>query len=254
MLRTFILCTGLLFFGVAEASTVMITGASRGIGFEFAKRYAEQGWDVIATARTPGDDVPLQDLAKQYSNVRIETLDVTDHPGIDALAAKLDGVAIDVLINNAGIAGGRNTQEFGNIDFSVFDDVMAINVAGPVKVAEAFLDHVAASEQKKLINISSAEGRLSNVRGSRQMFYRASKSALNMTMINIAQHPTVQEKGVIIGILTPGFVDTDFTAGLPKTFMKTVETSVSQSMAMIEKYDLSMSGKYYANEGEEMTW
>ena len=237
-----------------NAATVMITGASRGIGFEFAKRYAERGWDVIATSRTPGDDAPLQELAAQYDNVSTETLDVTDHAGIDALAAKLEGTAIDVLINNAGISGGRNTQEFGEVDFSVFDDVMSINVVGPLKITEAFLDHVAASEQKKIINISSGEGRLSFVRGSRQVFYRASKSALNMVMKTVSIHPSVTEKGVIIGILTPGFVDTDFTAGLPKILMIDVETSVSRSMDMIDKYDLEMSGRYYSNTGEEMFW
>ena len=254
MLRLTLLLLTLFAFSSAQAATVLITGASRGIGFEFAKRYAEQGWDVIATARSPEDDVPLQDLAKQYDNVRIETMDVTDHAEIDALAAKLKDTAIDVLINNVGISGGRNTQDFGNIDYSVFDDVMTINVLGPLKITEAFLDHVAASEQKKIINISSSEGRLSLVRGSRQPFYRASKSALNMVMKNVSIHPDVKEKGVIIGILTPGFVDTDFTAGLPKNLMIDVETSVSRSMAMIEKYDMDMSGRYYANTGEEMTW
>jgi NAD(P)-dependent dehydrogenase (short-subunit alcohol dehydrogenase family) len=253
MIRTIALL--LLFFASsAQAATVLITGSSRGIGLEFTKRYAEQGWDVIATARSPEDDELLQALANAHNNIRIETLNVTDHDGIDALADKLRGTAIDVLINNAGISGGRNTQEFGAIDYSVFDTVMNINVLGPLKVTEAFLDHVAASKQKKIINISSSEGRLSLVRGSRQAFYRASKSALNMVMKNVSMHPTVKETGVIIGILTPGFVDTDFTAGLPKRLMIDVETSVSRSMAMIEKYDLEMSGRYYANTGEEMTW
>ncbi len=254
MLRALFLLATLFAFSSAQAATVLITGASRGIGLEFAKRYVEQSWDVIATARSPEDDIPLQDLAKQHDNIRIETLDVTDHAEIDALAAKLEGTAIDVLINNAGIAGGRNTQDFGNIDYSVFDDVMTTNVLGPVKITEAFLDHVAASEQKKIINISSSEGRLSLVRGSRQPFYRASKSALNMVMKNVSIHPSVKERGVIIGILTPGFVDTDFTAGLPKSLMIDVKTSVSRSIAMIEKYDMDMSGRYFANTGEEMTW
>ncbi len=244
----------LLFTSNVQAATVLITGSSRGIGLEFTQRYAEQGWDVIATARSPENDELLQALAQMHDNIRIETLDVTDHAGIDALANKLRGTAIDVLINNAGISGGRNTQEFGAIDYSVFDTVMNVNVLGPLKVAEAFLDHVAASEQKKIINISSSEGRLSVVRGSRQPFYRASKAALNMVMRNVSIHPTVKEKSIIIGILTPGFVDTDFTAGLPKQLMIDVETSVSRSMEMIEKYDLEMSGRYFANTGEEMTW
>jgi NAD(P)-dependent dehydrogenase (short-subunit alcohol dehydrogenase family) len=254
MIRAAILLFSLFAFSAANASTVLITGASRGIGLEFATRYAEQGWNVIATARSPEDDDKLLALAAAHENVRTETLDVTDHAGIDTLAEKLRGIAIDVLINNAGIAGGRNTQEFGTVDYSVFNDVMNINVLGPLKVTEAFIEHVAASEQKKVINISSSEGRLSQVRGSRQAFYRASKSALNMVMKNVANNPTIEEKGVIIGILTPGFVDTDFTAGLPKQMMIDVETSVSRSISMIEKYNTEMSGKYFSNTGEEMTW
>jgi NAD(P)-dependent dehydrogenase (short-subunit alcohol dehydrogenase family) len=254
MIRTVVFLLALLTGATTHADTVLITGSSRGIGLEFAKRYAEQGWDVIATARSPEDDDHLQALAAAHKNIRMETLDVTDHAGIDALAEKLRGTAIDVLINNAGISGGRNTQEFGAIDYSVFNDVMNINVLGPLKVTEAFLDHVAASEQKKIINISSSEGRISQIRGSRQPFYRASKSALNMVMRNVSIHPTVKEAGIIIGLLAPGFVDTDFTAGLPKQMMINVETSVSRSMAMIEKYDLEMSGRYYANTGEEMSW
>jgi NAD(P)-dependent dehydrogenase (short-subunit alcohol dehydrogenase family) len=254
MLRVTALLLTLFAFTTANAATVMITGASRGIGFEFAKRYAERGWDVIATSRSPADDAEMQALAAEFENVSLETLDVTDLDQIDALAEKLRGTAIDVLINNAGISGGRNTQDFGEIDYTVFDDVMSVNVLGPLKVTEAFLDHVAASDQKKIINISSGEGRLSNVRGARQVFYRASKSALNMVMRNVSLHPDVQAKGVIIGILTPGFVDTDFTSGLPKQMMIDVETSVSRSMAMIDKYDLEMSGRYFANTGDEMTW
>lgn len=254
MLRVTALLLTLFAFTTANAATVMITGASRGIGFEFAKRYAERGWDVIATSRSPADDAEMQALTAEFENVSLETLDVTDLDQIDALAEKLRGTAIDVLINNAGISGGRNTQDFGEIDYTVFDDVMSVNVLGPLKVTEAFLDHVAASDQKKIINISSGEGRLSNVRGARQVFYRASKSALNMVMRNVSLHPDVQAKGVIIGILTPGFVDTDFTSGLPKQMMIDVETSVSRSMAMIDKYDLEMSGRYFANTGDEMTW
>ncbi|MBT6961966.1 MAG: SDR family NAD(P)-dependent oxidoreductase, partial [Rhodospirillaceae bacterium] len=128
MTRIATLLLSLFAFSAAEAATVLITGASRGIGFEFAKRYAEQKWDVIATARSPEDDEALQALASAHSNVRLEVLDVTDHAGIDALATKLKNTPIDVLINNAGVAGGRNTQDFGAVDYSVFNDVMNINV------------------------------------------------------------------------------------------------------------------------------
>jgi len=97
--------------------TVLITGANRGIGFEFVRQYAVKGWNVIAGARTPEAATELQELAGQHATVSIEKLDVSDPSSIDALAAKLDGVAIDVLINNAGLFGDFASQTFGTIDF-----------------------------------------------------------------------------------------------------------------------------------------
>ena len=237
-----------------DPPTVLITGSSRGIGLEFTRQYAEKGWNVIATARSPEDDKLLQGLAKVYDNISLETLDVTDHREIDNLADKLHGQPIDVLINNAGISGGRNTQQFGSTDYSVFDDVMNINVLGPLKITEAFIDHVAASDQKKIINISSTEGRLSMIRGSRMYFYRASKAALNMMMRNVAL--ATKDKGVIIGIITPGLVDTDFLAGsrLPKQLMLAPQVSVERSISTIERLTPELSGQYVANTGEVMSW
>ena len=90
----------------ADTPTVLITGASRGIGLELARQYAERGWQVIATARTPTEATALMAIAKQHANVTVEALDVTDYAQIDALAAKYKGRPIDVLLNNAGISGG----------------------------------------------------------------------------------------------------------------------------------------------------
>ena len=166
--------------------TVLITGASRGIGFELARQYAERGWGVIATARDPATAASLQEMAGQHPNVIIETLDVTDFHEIDALASRYQGVPIDVLINNAGILGDNDSQKFGNFDYAAFDAVMATNVKGPTRMVEAFIDNVAASEQKKIMSISSLVGSIEMTFGG-QTFYRASKSALNMVMRNLSK-------------------------------------------------------------------
>jgi len=146
-------CLGLSPVVAAEEPTVLITGSSRGIGLALTRVYAERGWHVIATCRTPSKATDLQSLAGEYENVTIEELDVTDDGEIVSLAEKYTGKPIDILINNAGIPGDRTKQKLGNFDFAVFDQVMAVNVYGPLKMAQAFLNHVEASDQKKIITI-----------------------------------------------------------------------------------------------------
>ena len=115
--------------------TVLITGSSRGIGYELARQYAERGWGVIATCRTPERATALQLLAQSHSNVVIERLDVTDFTEIDNVAEKYRDVPIDVLINNAGILGDNDKQKFGTFDYSAFDEVMAVNTKGPIRIS-----------------------------------------------------------------------------------------------------------------------
>lgn len=235
--------------------TVLITGASRGIGFEFTKRYAEVGWTVIATARSIEKSDQLQALSKSHPNIRLEALDVTDLKAIDALAEKLKGTSIDVLLNNAGISGGAENQKIGEINYAVFDDVMHTNVVGPIKMAEAFTPHVAASRQKKIVSISSTEGSMTMISPRPDMgniFYRASKSALNMSMINMAK--ALKDKGIIVTMQSPGFVSTDFVGGLRLPMMITPEQSVSMTMPIIDKLTMEDSGKYYRHTGEVAPW
>ena len=115
-----VILIGLPIATYAGAPTVLITGSSRGIVFELSRQYAQQGWTVIATCRTPEMATALQALAKGFDNVTIERLDVTDHARIDELAAQYEGTAIDVLLNNAGINPGRVGQHFGAIDYAEF--------------------------------------------------------------------------------------------------------------------------------------
>ena len=151
----------------AAADTVLITGANSGLGLEFVKQYAAKGWEVIATHRRDGVPESLAEVIAKYPKVRVEKIDVADIASVKAAAAKLKGVPIDVLINNAGIysdrsscttencRGDSDTQTFGNIDYALFDATMATNVRGPLVVSESFIDNVRAGKQKKIIAISS---------------------------------------------------------------------------------------------------
>ena len=148
--------------------TVLITGASRGLGLEFTRQYAADGWTVIATARDPGASAEL-DVVVRSGDVRLHALDVADFAGIDALARTLAGQAIDVLVNNAGLMGGQGAaaqgakaQTFGVSDYVEWERVFRVNTLAPMRFAEAFVEHVAASGQKKIVTLSSVLGSITS--------------------------------------------------------------------------------------------
>ena len=134
---------------------VLITGANRGIGLEFCKQYANDGWNVIACCRKLADADELSKLASQNNNIRIMPLDVSDFAQIDALALHLKGESIDVLINNAGVyARGK----FGDINYDEWAESFKINSMALLKMAEAFVQHVSKSELKKIAVLTSKMG------------------------------------------------------------------------------------------------
>ncbi len=235
----------------SDAPVVLITGSNRGIGLALARQFASEGWNVIATCRKPGKARDLQDLAAANPRVIIEQLDVTDAVGIQALAERYADTPIDVLLNNAGISGGMKNETLGALNFETFDRVMAVNAIAPVRIAEAFLEQVAASEQKKIMNISSSEGSVASVRGGRLYFYRSSKRALNMMMNTMAKE--LADREIVVGLLNPGFVDTDMTRGV--AFQKlSPEQSARDLYQVIIGFDETTSGQFLNYDGEPIPW
>ncbi|HUQ53110.1 MAG TPA: SDR family oxidoreductase [Gammaproteobacteria bacterium] len=190
-----------------QGGTVLITGSNRGLGLELAKQYAAAGWRVIATARDPREAAELQALAAGDADVRVEELDVLDASELKALVAKLDGVPIDVLINNAGVLGSQAGQTLGSLDYAEFERVMGVNVYAPLAIADALRDNVAASRDKKIVAITSRSGIISQPGFGGPPFYRASKIALNMTMHVLAAQ--LRERGVIVALVAAPPTDTD---------------------------------------------
>jgi NAD(P)-dependent dehydrogenase (short-subunit alcohol dehydrogenase family) len=241
-----------------EKPTVLITGASRGIGYELARQYAAAGWGVIATCRDPAGAAQLQALAAEQPKVIIERLDVTDFDEMDALAARYKGVPIDVLINNAGILGGNERQKFGSFDYTAFDQIMAVNVVGPIRMVELFVDNVAASDQKKIINISSSVGSVSMAFPG-QNFYKASKSALNMSMKIIAKElkgsKDPDRKQIVVGLIHPGVVRTEFAGDVPIPMIEP-EESAAAVIEVIGTYYVSrrQSGDFMSYTGKKLPW
>ncbi|MGH6871922.1 MAG: SDR family NAD(P)-dependent oxidoreductase [Rhizomicrobium sp.] len=162
-------------------TTVLITGANRGIGLEFAKQYAAEGADVIACCREPDKAAELNAVK---GKVRVMALDVTSPRSVEALKSALGDMPIDVLINNAGIGGFREKPR-GILDMDGWMKVFATNSVAPVMLAVALRDNLKAGKDKKLVTITSQLGSIANHSGGAYP-YHASKAAVNSFMRGLA--------------------------------------------------------------------
>src|SRR6476660_208358 len=166
--------------------STLITGANRGIGLEFARQYFADGWQVYAACRDPSSATELRRLANPSDQkLQIMALDVTDATSIKAAATELDGQAIDLLLNNAGVMGPRG-QTIGNIDYDAWAKVLDANTMGPMRVSEAFVDQVARSARKLIVTLTSGMGSLADNTSGGSIAYRSSKAAVNMVMRSLA--------------------------------------------------------------------
>ena len=236
-------------------TTVLVTGANRGLGLEFTRQYLERGWRIIATCRNPGKAEVLNALAAETPDVVVEQLDVVDHQQIDALAAKYINIPIDVLINNAGIGGGSENQLFGRLNYDAYRTVLDVNAFGPIKIAEAFVDHVKASELKKIITVSSSQGSIASVAMPMLYWYRSSKSALNMLMVNLALQ--LKRRGIIVGLVTPGatatdFIDARFRKAIPG--IREPDVAAADMIRNIDRFTLENSGTFFNYDGGIVPW
>ncbi len=251
--------------GQDQASTVLITGSSQGYGLHFVQEYAKKGWNVIATCRNPEGADELKAFASQHSNVVIEELDVTDFDEIEALAEKYRDTPIDVLLNNAAINTYHfEPTSFGNIDYDWYEKILRVNVIGPLKVSETFFEHVAASEQKKIVVMSSTGSSITNNTSTRAPLYRTSKAALNASMHILAIE--VAERGVIVGIIGPGSIDTEgYLDEDPETLPKDVRSRIESGRiipldtfgsiaSVIDDLTLEDSGVLLDWNGEVIPW
>lgn len=225
--------------------TCLITGANRGIGLEFVKQYAADGWKVIAACRRPEE---AEDLNALEGNIQVHPLDVTDFARIEALARKLNTVAIDLLINNAGIYGPRVTP-YDAIDYAAWAEVLRVNTMAPVKTSAVFADAVAKSGLKRIVTITSQMGSIADNSSGGSYIYRSSKAALNAAMKSLAHD--LAAKQIAVAILHPGWVRTDMGGSGAK--IDPFE-SVAGMRQVIEKLGVEDSGRFLAYDGREIPW
>jgi NAD(P)-dependent dehydrogenase (short-subunit alcohol dehydrogenase family) len=225
--------------------TILITGAGRGLGLEFARQFAEEGWDVIATVRDPAKGAAAARLGKA---VEIHLLDVRDPDAAARLARGLKGRPIDVLVCNAGIYGPRGAN-FGHTDYAVWDEILKVNVMGPMAVVEALADNVAASKLKRIVMMSSGLGSIADNTSGGSHMYRTSKAALNALAKGLSVD--LADRGITVITVSPGWVKTDMGgAGAPLT----PKASVDGLRSVIKNVTLFDSGKFFSHDGSELAW
>jgi NAD(P)-dependent dehydrogenase (short-subunit alcohol dehydrogenase family) len=251
-----------------EAPTVLITGANASHGLAFTNDYAELGWNVIATCRNPDKADRLKALAENYPNIVIEELDIVDYEEIDQLAEKYRDTPIDVLLLNAAINAFRfGPNRFGNIDYDWFEEILKVNIIGQLRVSEAFLGHVEASDQKKIIAMTSTGGSITNVRPGTPpcVAYCTSKAGLNMAMRMLSIK--LKDRNIIVSIMAPGTVDSEdyMNAEDPKTVPSNYQamikvgvlaprTAINDMIALIDRLTIEDTGIYYEWTGEVLPW
>lgn len=218
--------------------TVLITGSNRGLGLEFARQYAADGWRVIATCRAPDRAEALRAVRPA---VEIAGLDVANLADVAALGRTLADETIDILIANAGIYIAR-TMPIEAIAAEPWLESFAVNTIGPMACAGAFLAQVARSRERKMVAISSTAGSVTSVIAGGIYVYRSSKAALNAAWRAFAlDHPEV-----IATLMSPSRVRTDMNPQAPLS----AEVSVTSMRGVIAGLTQTDSGRFLRYDGQ----
>ena len=240
--------------------SMLITGANRGLGLEWVRQLNKAGWRILACCRNPDQANDLKQLADGADGrITIHRLDVTDHPGIDALAEELKDEAIDVLNNNAGVLPDRDP--WGKTDYDKWMWAMQGNLFGTCKVSEAFTPHVAHSKRRVMITMASTLSSVSMpgggplVWGDGKHVYRTTKAAINMLAKSMSGY--LKDQGITVVSINPGWANTemgrsDLEPGDSEDILLDPVESVRSMRALIDRLTLADSGNLYRWNGEEL--
>lgn len=228
--------------------TVVISGANRGLGLEFAMQYAAEGARVFAGARDPAKARALDAAAKDLGGrLSVHALDVADRASVAAFAKAVGETSVDILIANAGVFGGDRQHRLGAIDYDEFDETLRINTLGPLRLADAFAANLIAA-RGKFVAITSGMGSIADG-GEGYLAYRASKAALNMICRILAND--LRESGVIALPMSPGWAKTDMGGpGAPQE----VAPTVASMRALIARLTQADAGRFIDWDGSELPW
>ncbi len=228
-------------------AVILVTGANRGIGLALVEAYSGRRDKVFAATRRASDRTALDALAETSRGwIEVIEMDVADPADIARARRKLESEPIDVLINNAGVAGPEN-QSALDMDFDGLMETLAVNTIAPLRVANAFLPNVKAAKGK-IITLSSQMGSMQSA-SSDSLAYRVSKAAVNKLMRGLATE--LKPEGVPVLTVHPGWVKTDMGGDGAQL---TPEQSAAGLLKLIDGLTLSSSGKFLAWNGKELAW
>jgi NAD(P)-dependent dehydrogenase (short-subunit alcohol dehydrogenase family) len=214
--------------------TVLITGANRGIGLEFARQYSADGWDVIATTRQSSPELDALD-------VRIDGIDLADADAVSRFSVES---SLDLLVANAGTNHPMNPDGADNA--RDWQKMLMVNAIAPYQLGKALLPDMA--EDGKMVAISSGMGSIAENSGG-WLPYRTSKAALNMAWSSLALE--ARKRGVTCVVLSPGWVKTRMGGSGAEI---TVEESVNDMRSLIERLTISDTGRFLRRDGSELPW
>ncbi|BCA78258.1 SDR family oxidoreductase [Desulfuromonas sp. AOP6] len=228
--------------------SILITGANRGIGLELTRCFLGHNWKIFACCRTPESAEELNRLVSGKNDVRILRLDVTDEEQISQVAEELRNEPLDILFNNAGVKGPPG-QDFGDTNVEEYLEVFRTNTLAPLKVAEAFVEQVAASDRKILACMGTLMGSLKENTSGGYYAYRSSKAALHMIVRGLAAD--LSARNILSVVFHPGWVRTRMGGD-------EAPLSVEDSAAGLTRVLLDLApkdnGRFYDYSGVELPW
>ncbi len=216
---------------------VLITGANRGIGLEFARQYSSRDWEVIATTRRSSAELDALP-------VRVEQLDLADADAIIRFVARFEGT-LDLLIANAGTNQPMNARTAD--DARAWQAMMMVNAIAPFMLGQGFLPHL-EQVRGKAVAISSGMGSIGDNSGG-WVPYRTSKAALNMAWVSLAIE--AKARGVTAALFSPGWVPTRMGGAGAEI---TPEESVTDMRLLIDRLTIADSGRFLRRSGAELPW
>ena len=228
-------------------TSVLITGANRGIGLALTQTYAARGDQVFATCRNPESAEDLQRLAAANQAVTVICLDVTEPETISAAAATLGGASLDILINNAGTLFPRR-QTGLDMDFDGWSDAFAINTMGPLRVAQAFLPNLRAGGDGRIVTVTSQMSSSASA-ASNYLAYRSTKAALNRAMQGLAIE--LRSEGIVVIVMHPGWVRTAMGGQAAPLSAKDSAAGIA---SVIDNLSAGDSGKFFNMDGRQIPW
>ena len=224
-------------------SNILIIGANRGLGLEFAKQYSELGHYVFATTRNKSKS----DQLVAITNTTVLELDLNKDKSIDSFIDEMSSIKIDILIHNSGIF--RDEQLSEDLEIDAWMNEMRINAITPIIVARKLKQNVLEGKDKKIIFISSQMGSIDDNYSGRFYFYRSSKSALNYAAKSLAID--WKDKNISVLMLHPGWVKTDMGGESAKL---EIPDSIQRMIQVISDLNLETSGSFVNYEGNKLEW